>query len=188
MDENCVSHLKCGEFDVFVIYDYRNIEFDFSEINFEKYNKKYFIAWSMGGYVANLFANILNDFDKKIAINSTNQIIHNNFGIPEKIYNVTIKLFCEESKNKFISNIFQNIEKTFEIKRSISELKEELISIKNIKIENEINYDKVFISKKDIIVPTLNQLNFWENKTEIAFLDAPHYPFYLFENWGDILC
>ena len=187
MDETCVSHLICDDFDIFVLYDYRNCEFDFSLIDFQKYDEKYLIAWSMGGYIANLFEEIFNNFDKKITINSTNKIIDDDFGIPKRVYAVTVRLFSEESKDKFVLNMF-NTNRKYEINRNLIELKEELIAIQNVNFSNEIKYDEAIISKKDFVVPTKNQIKFWENKTKIRLLEASHYPFDIFSKWSEIIC
>ena len=62
MDENAIRHLECGNFDVLIIYDYRDI----SSFDFESYKEKYLIAWSMGVMVCNLFYDILNTVKKFI--------------------------------------------------------------------------------------------------------------------------
>ena len=129
------------------------------------------------------------NFDKKIAINGTTKMINNLFGIPEKIYKITIKLFSEESCDKFISNIFnEKIDKNIKITRTLEELKEELVSIQNIILKEEVVFDKAIISLADKIVPTKNQLAFWKNKSEIVKINAPHYPFKNFKSWDELLC
>jgi hypothetical protein len=51
--------LDCEDFDVLVLFDYRDINFNFNQFDFNKYDKKYLICWSMGVYVANLFKNMI---------------------------------------------------------------------------------------------------------------------------------
>jgi len=58
MNETPVSHLKNNDFDVLMIYDYRDFDFDFKQFDFEKYDRKYLVCWSMGVYAANLFKEI----------------------------------------------------------------------------------------------------------------------------------
>ncbi len=189
MDESAVNHLDYGDYDILTINDYREFNLNLAEFDFSKYEKKYLTGWSMGVYVSNLFYDILKDFDKKIAISGTNKIIDNNCGIPVKIYDYTIKYFNSESKEKFLKNIFLNEKKDVIINQTTKELQDELISIKNIKFDNSLKFDKAIVSKKDIIVPTKNQLNFWKNeKAEIIEIDAPHYVFNSFKSWQDIIC
>lgn len=179
MDENAVKHLECKNFDVLIIYDYRDI----SSFNFESYKEKYLIAWSMGVMVCNLFYDILNNFDKKIAIAGTSEMINDNYGIPEKIYNLTIRMFNEQSKDKFMENMgFSNIK----LSRSTEELKEELIALKSVNPNKIIAFDSAIVPLKDKIVPSKNQLNYWKNKAKT--LDLPHYIFSNFKSWQEILC
>ena len=191
MDDEIVTHLDSSGFDIITICDYRDFEFDYKscDCDFEKYSEKYLICWSMGVYVSNLFKKLFDNFDKKIAVAGTNRIIDNNFGILEKIYNVTIKYFSDESAKKFIDNIFLNENHSFKIKRSTSELKDELISLKNLEIEHELNYNKAIIPTKDIIVPFRNQINYWESMNIKSIqINAPHYVFGKFKSWQEIIC
>lgn len=187
MNESAVNHLNKEDFDILMINDYREINYDLLKIDFSKYEKKYLIAWSMGVYVSNLFADFLNTFDKKTALSGTNKIIDDNFGIPLKIYNYTIKHFSNESKDKFLKNIFLEEKKDITINKTTKELQDELISIKNLKIKDLTKFDKAIVAKKDIIVPYKNQFNFWNNKNiEIEEINAPHYVFNGFKSWGEL--
>ena len=191
MNETVVNHLKNDDFDILILFDYRDLNFNLSQFDFKKYDKKYLICWSMGVYVSNLFKKELNDFNKKIAINGTNKIIDNSFGIPEKIYKITVKLLNEDSFDKFIKNMFNNgkLNPNVTITRTLAELKEELISIQKIKISEELDFDCAIISSDDKIVPSKNQLNFWENKqTEIKKINSTHCPFEIYSSWIDLLC
>ena len=190
MNETPVKHLDCEDFDVLVLFDYRDINFNFNQFDFNKYDKKYLICWSMGVYVANLFKNILADFDEKIAINGTTSIIDDNFGIPEKIYKITVKLLNEDSCDKFIKNMFDNgkLNPNITITRTLQELKEELISIQKIELKETLTFDKAIVSDNDRIVPTKNQLNFWENKAKIEKINSTHCPFEIYSKWTELLC
>jgi len=184
-----IQHLKYDDFDILTISDYRDFNFNINQFDFSKYDEKYLICWSMGVYVCNLFYDILKDFNKKIAIAGTLKIIDNQFGIPEKIYNITIKFFSAESVAKFIKNMFDNLTvPEITITKSTDELKEELIAIKNLKIEKELNFNKAIIPINDVIIPSKNQLNYWLNKTEIVKVNTPHYPFHIYKTWQEIIC
>ena len=190
MNETPVKHLKYEGFDVLVLFDYRNFNLDLSQFNFKKYEKKYLICWSMGVYAANLFKDDLIDYDKKIAINGTNKIIDDNYGIPAKIYKVTVKFLNEDSCEKFIKNMFNKgkLNPNITITRTLRELKEELISIQNIQLKDELDFDCAIISDDDRIVPAQNQINFWTNKTEIRKIKSTHCPFEMFSSWSELLC
>lgn len=190
MNETPVKHLDCEGFDVLVLFDYRNVDFNLSQFDFSKYGEKYLICWSMGVYVASLFKKDLSDFNKKIAINGTTKIIDDNFGIPKKIYKVTVKLLNEDSCDKFIKNMFDNgkLNPNITITRSLEELKEELISIQNIELLDEMKFDCAYISSNDRIVPTKNQIAYWSDRAKIKEIDSTHCPFEKFKSWLELLC
>lgn len=189
MNETPVKHLICDNYDVLVLFDYRNIHFDLSQFDFSKYNEKNLICWSMGVYASCLFNKELENFDKKIAINGTTRIIDNNFGIPEKIYKITVKLLNEDSCDKFIKNMFDNgrLNPNITITRTLKELKEELISIQNFEIKKELNFDLAIISNNDKIIPTKNQIAFWENKSKLNLINSTHCPFENYKNWSELI-
>ncbi|MBR5303307.1 MAG: DUF452 family protein [Candidatus Gastranaerophilales bacterium] len=190
MNETPVKHLKCDDFDVLVLFDYRDLNFDLSQFDFSKYKEKYLICWSMGVYASCLYKKVLQNFDKKIAINGTTKIIDNNFGIPEKIYKITVKLLNEDSCDKFIKNMFDNgkLNPEITITRKLCELKEELISIQKIELQEELDFNLAIISSDDKIIPTKNQINFWQNKAKIKQIESTHCPFEKFESWMELLC
>lgn len=187
MSEKSISHLDCSNYDVLTFYDYRS--FEIPNIDFSKYEKKYLIAWSMGVYVSNFFYEIFKSFDKFIAINGTQIPINNTYGIPESIYDLTIKNFNELSCSKFLKKIAPSINLREICTRNTDELKSELISIKNLKVKNYYKYDEAYISLKDRIIPPINQKNFWELKN-IKYIesDNAHYIFDKFNSWSDLLC
>ena len=190
MNESPVEHLKNDDFDVLILFDYRNFKFDFNQFDFSKYDKKYLICWSMGVYAVNLFKNYFDNFDKKIAINGTTKMIDDNYGIPKRIYQITIKLFNKDSCDKFIKNMFKdgNINPNIKITKTLEELKEELISIQKIELNKELDFDLAIISDDDKIVPTKNQLNFWKNKAQIININSTHCPFEKYTSWMELLC
>ena len=190
MNETPVQHLNSEDFDILMLYDYRNVDFDLKQFDFDKYDEKYLICWSMGVYSANLFKNELKNFDKKIAINGTNKVIDDDFGIPKKIYKVTVKFLNADSLDKFIKNMFDGgkLNPNITITRTLEELKDELISIQNIELNDELKFDKAIISSNDRIIPTKNQLNFWQNKAEYKLINSTHCPFDTLNSWRDIIC
>jgi len=181
MDEKVIQHLKTEDIDVLDLFDYR--EFDFKKIDFHNYEKKYLICWSMGVYVSSLFYEIFKNFDKKIAIAGTTKIIDDDYGIKKKIYDLTIRKLNPEA---FLENMKCHIE----FSRSKEELKEELISIKNLKIEKEMEFDGAIIPLEDVIVPYKNQVNFWEKQKncEIIKINSAHFVFNCYNSWRELLC
>lgn len=190
MNNTSLNHLKTANFDILMINDYSDFDFDFSKFQFNNYDKKYLICWSMGVYVVNLFCSIFNNFDKKIAINGTQKMIDDDFGIPKKVFNLTLKFLNNDNMKKFISNMFDSEVDTdfLKLEKSIVDLKQELVSIQNLSFENLISFDKVLISSHDKIVPTINQKKFWQNKCDFELINSGHFPFFALDSWDKIIC
>ena len=187
MNETIVSHIDYNKNDVLMFCDYRNL--DVEVFDFSQYENKFLVAWSMGVYISNLFYDKLKDFNKKIALNGTFYPIDNNYGIIQKIYDLTVNNFNETSCEKFVQRMAIN--KDFVFDRTIQELKDELVSIKQyakIELQKTLQYNKVIISLQDKIIPTKNQTNFWKDKiVDIENIDCGHYPFGIFNNWNEII-
>lgn len=180
MDEKIVSHLDCEDYDVIVFYDYNNLDID---IDFSNYAEKYIIAWSMGVMTAILFD--FGEITSSTAICGTPFAIDDNYGIPERIYNLTIRGFSETSSQKFMERMF--IEKpeietfsnrTFDSK--LSELKQML----NYKPNESFQYTKAIVADSDKIIPTKNQLNYWQTP---VIINSGHCPFMLYSKWSELL-
>ncbi len=181
MDESVVSHLDFSNYDVLMFYNYNSIDTDFDYTVFNKYQKKILIAWSMGVMVATLFDI---NFDKKIAINGTLKPIDNRYGIPEKIYDLTVKNFSLESRNIFIYKMLNGINQMADINRELEEQKSELAALRKYSANPGFKYDKVLISNEDNIIPTKNQICFWGIEPN---LKSGHAPFLLFKKWEDMI-
>ena len=194
-DELPFEFLSCEDFDVLMVYDYSTINEDFEDFSF--YKEINLIAWSMGVFVAYLLKNKLPQFNKKLAINGTPLPVNDEFGIPIKPFLLTLRHAKTGLEGKFYQNIFDTNEE-FEIyrktpvKRTIenreTELKSLYDTIKNSEIVYDNFYDKALISSRDKIIPTKNQIRFWQNKAELEMLESGHFPYYNFKSWNEILC
>ena len=130
----------------------------------------------------------LKDFNKSIAINGTQKPVDDDYGIPQLVYNLTVENFNELSSAKFMKKITTEVDLKEYTSRQTEELKQELISIRDLKIEKYLNFNKAIISTKDRIMPYKNQLRFWTEKgVEIIELNAPHYIFNLYKNWDELI-
>ncbi len=206
--------LACEDFDVLMLYDYNftprplrerekfvNEHCEFTNLG-EGYKQYYLIAWSMGVFVAYQLRDILPEFTKKIAINGTPFPVDDEFGIPQKPFLLTLRHAKTGLEGKFYQNIFDKPEE-FEryqktpVERSIENRVEELnILYDRIKeILKQVQddkfptyYDKALVSRNDKIIPTKNQLNFWQNKVPVEILESGHFPYYNFKSWNEILC
>jgi len=187
MDENTVSSLCFGSYDVLAFCDYEN--FNIEPFDFSAYEKKYLTAWSMGVYVCNYFYEQFKNFDSYTAINGTQKPIDDVYGIPEKIYDLTVNNFNENSCKKFMSKISSAVNLEEYCSRSLEELKSELISIKNLKVQNYFVFNRAIISLSDRIIPVKNQINWWRSQ-EVPYeeINSSHYIFDSCKNWSDLIC
>ena len=194
-DENPFKFLACENFDVLMVYDYSTIDRDFRD--FSSYKEINLIAWSMGVFVAYVLKDKFPRFNKKLAINGTPFPVNDEFGIPTKPFLLTLRHVKTGLEGKFYQNIFDTKEE-FEkylkmpVKRTIenreTELKSLYARIKNTEINYGSFYDKAIISSRDKIIPTKNQVHFWQNNAEIKMLESGHFPYYNFKSWNEILC
>ena len=194
-DENPFKFLACENFDVLIVYDYSTIDENIEK--FTSYKEINLIAWSMGVFVAYLLKDKLPKFNKKIAINGTPFPVNDEFGILVKPFLLTLRHARTGLEGKFYQNIFDTKEEfekysTMSVNRSIENRETELKSLYDKIRSAEINYnkfyDKALISSRDKIIPTQNQINFWQNNAEIEMLESGHFPYYNFKSWNEILC
>ena len=182
MDELIISHLKRDNFDLLVLYDYNDLDIEFP--NLDNYEKKYIISWSMGVMISTLFYDCFGGIDKYIAINGTPKPIDDKYGIPEKIYKLTLRGFNETSCQKFMERMFDC---TLPINkfsnREFESQKTELANLMGIE-GKIISFDKVIVSNNDNIIPTKNQLNYWKNP---EIIESGHCPFFKYESWSEII-
>lgn len=206
--------LDCGEVDVLMFYDYSNLDFeshlDVANIN-ENYEQIALIAWSMGVFAAYELRDKLPEFTHKIAINGTPYPVHNDWGIPLKTFDLTLKHVQTGLGGRFYKNIFKTEEEfnrymLSPVLRTLENRADELRALDtHIKARTTIYrgfYDIAIISNTDKIIPSKNQEIFWseqvqchKNKsthhlsklTYIKTLESGHFPFYNYKSWDEIL-
>lgn len=181
MDESVVRHFDNDGFDVLMFYDYNTLEtdFDFSELSV--YSRKYLVAWSMGVMIATLFDA---DYDSKTAINGTLKPIDDEYGIPLRIYNLTINGFSPKGAERFLKSMYGEDCELPHINRDFENQKSELSALMNYEANQSFKYDRVIISSVDKIIPTKNQTAFWGMEPN---LEGGHAPFNRFTKWSELL-
>ncbi len=193
-DTTPFQYLKSYDYDVLMLYDYNDIELP---IQIPNYQESYLLAWSMGVFVAYLLKDNLPDFKKKLAINGTVLPVNDEYGIPLKPFLLTLKHAKTGLEKKFYENIFANkeeferYEKTpvqRDIDNRVSELNSLYKLIKSENIQYSKYFDKAIISSNDKIIPTKNQINFWQRYNEYTIVESGHFPYYNFESWNELLC
>lgn len=196
-DETPFKFLDCNGYDVLMVYDYNEIKHleIFQQIN--QYEKKILITWSMGVFAAYILKDLFKDFDYKIAINGTVTPVNNEFGIPIKMFELTLKHAEVGLAGKFYKNVFKTNEEfekyiKYPVQRSIenrvSELENLYELIKTTKINYTNFYDIAFVSEFDKIIPPQNQkASHNKNNVTVKCLPMGHFPFYQFNSWDEII-
>lgn len=185
--------LKCGNFDVLIIYDYNDLELP----QIPEYKEYFLISWSMGVYTSYILKDKLPKYTKKIAINGTPFPVNDEYGIPLKPFILTLRHAKTGLEGKFYQNIF-DLKEEYErytktpverpIDNRVSELNSLYSKIKLTEISYQNYFDTAIISNNDKIIPTKNQINFWKGKADIRTVESGHFLYYNFTSWNEILC
>ncbi len=192
-DAEPFKFLKTDGVDVVVVYDYRDLKFD---LDFSGYEKYHLVTWSMGVYIAPLLRDVLPEFNTAVALNGTTTPIDNEFGIPVRTFDLTLKYAEEGLKGKFYQNVFfdeEQVQKYWAnpVNRTIDDRVEELQALKSWIYDKPALadgfYKKAFVSDHDKIIPPKNQRNAWQKLgVPVTALADGHFPFYNFTSWKEI--
>lgn len=177
-------------YDAVCIYDYRDIdrymengveEFFFdNDIRPESYAKSCLIAWSFGVWAAEmLFKDI--EFDKAVAFNGTPFPVHDTYGIPPRVMDVTIRglarggmeAFNQKTYGEYYS-VYSDILCPDETEEYVAELKT-LSECSRKPYTPSIQWDKAVIGTEDKIFPVENMTCYWNGLAEL--LPLYHFPF-----------
>ena len=184
--------------DVLFVYDYNDMGIPDDLQNLSQYETKTLITWSMGVFAAYELRELFEDFNYKLVINGTVTPVDDEFGIPEKVFGLTLKHAVKGLEGKFYQNVFLTDEEyglyeAYPVRRSIEnrvcELEKLYDLIKNKKgQEYEKFYDFAIVSEFDKIIPSKNQIAS-HKKNNVPFITVPygHFLFYYFSSWDEII-
>lgn len=185
-------------YDILIVYDYNDLSLPKEFEDFSQYDNKTLITWSMGVFVAYELRDLFKDFNYKLVINGTVTPVDDEFGIPVKMFELTLKHAAKGLEGKFYQNVFLTDEEyglyeSYPVRRSIenrvSELENLYDLIKNKKgQEYEKFYDFAIVSDSDKIIPPKNQIASHKNNN-VPFITVPygHFLFYNFSSWDEII-
>ena len=193
-DSTPFEYLDCGKNDVLVLYDYADLELPFLLTELD-YKDVKLVAWSMGVWVAYKLRSQLPQTSWRVAINGTPFPVDDKLGIPQKMFDLTLKYAESGLRAKFYQNVFSNDELLARylqspVKRSIESRVLELVKLDAMIRETEFSYDGEFydcaiVGAHDKIIPPQNQKNCWQEKAIVRA--CGHFPFYDFKSWDEIL-
>lgn len=199
MDENPFINLVTDRYDLLMFYDYHNLDCDIQwHALWKKYDKVSLVGWSMGVWAAQkVFYGMARGFAKTLAINGTLCPIHDKYGIPEEIFDATLGNFGEVARMKFYRRMCREKSnlKTFlkvQPKRSLENQKDELSILQEIVdccSPEETIFKNILISDNDWVMPSANQLQFWQsaNIDSLLHIEGFHYLFNLYQSWEQLM-
>ncbi|KGN78549.1 hypothetical protein HQ35_10075 [Porphyromonas cangingivalis] len=193
-----VGHLSVPEgWDYLTCWDYTTLK-DGDLPDLSQYRKVIVVAWSMGVWAADKLAHLFPEDTYGVAINGTPLPMHNDYGIPDLIFQGTLDGLNDENRARFdrrmcggksLLALYQSFSA-----RSTDDLRDELLSVyeqvKGLDASTpSLAWRKAYVGTKDLIVPPDNQTNYWSRfGTEVRILDdIGHYPFTLFATWDEVL-
>ncbi len=196
MDEHPFKHLIAKKYDIVMINDYSELDYDLPIVELvNSYEECILLGWSMGVLAGQqLFADKKDIFQKLIALNGTLQPISDAYGIPVDTFQATFNNFNEATRLKFYKRMCKEklLLKKFlrtKPKRDLDDQREELAQLlkrKTIFLPEDSIYTEVIITLHDYIIPTENQKRFWNNMN-INLIEGSHFPFYSWESWDELV-
>jgi pimeloyl-[acyl-carrier protein] methyl ester esterase len=194
MDEKAIAHLRVDGSDLCMFNNYRSIEPLRDDIS--SYQNIVLVAWSLGVWAAEqTICQSHIRIHKSIAINGTSRPIHNQYGIPRHIFEMTLQGWNETNRVKFNRRMMGgtqslNDQERFLPHRSVEDQKDELQAIHSFqesKVPCSFQWDVALVGGSDLIFPALNQCNWWTGKTRIRETTYPHFPFAGMQHWDQLI-
>lgn len=166
--------------DVAVIYDYDNLNLDFSFL--DKYSTIWVFAWSLGVRIAAITLPA-NKITAAYAINGTLSPVDDEEGIPVEIYNGTAENLDARNLKKFRrrmaadADTFRRVFDSDFSEDEIVSLKKQLYLIGLLDVpNNELPWRRAYIGTDDKIFPPANMERCWNKiSVEIVKLPNAHY-------------
>lgn len=182
------NHIPKG-YDAVCIYDYRDIA-DYIEgnnyflqdndIRPENYAESYLFAWSFGVWASEIFFSDT-EFDKAVAINGTPFPVHDSYGIPPRIMDITISGLSNKGLELFDRKTYgehcgEYTEKHYPGTAGDYTAELEILNeYARMPYNPAIKWDKAIISINDKIFPVENMKCYWNGLAEL--LPLYHFPF-----------
>jgi len=196
-DAHPFGHMQGEDYNVLMFYDYKELHLSEDMLTIIKsYKQVHVVAWSFGVWVAQCVLTPLKpSLTSAIAVNGTGQPVSHQHGIPEPIALGTLSGLNGLKLRKFQRRMLNSIAswQQFEVikpQREIEEVKNELyLLLQHFKVQklSEDFYDCAVIGTDDLIMPVKNQLAYWTGRANVIEVQQPHFCFFEFNNWTDLI-
>ena len=181
MDSLLVEPLGSVSGDLMVCYDYTDL--DFNPAAAAEYDRLHVAGWSMGVWAASAVCGGLKP-DSAVAVNGTPWPVDDMLGIPEAVFEATLRTLSPLSLQKFRRRMCgsqQALElfMSHEPARGFEDLRSELAAIARAvqcaKVDASLWTDAV-VGAQDLIFPAANQLRAWQKAgVDAQTVQAAHY-------------
>lgn len=182
-DPQSVKNFTPKNWDILVLYDYRDIEFPIEALAvITEYEKFALVAHSFGVWVANHHYNKLPQLQNSVAVCGTPMPVNDKYGIPKRIFDLTVRSIKNEGIGKFTKKMGgeavpadvpfeEHYEALVNLGRAFDEHPASVNDLNNWKV--------AVICMKDEIIPVDNQVACWSESTAevVGFKNLPHFPF-----------
>lgn len=170
--------------DVFVFYDYRDMETCPGFPDLSSYENIYVVAWSMGVWAASYWLGKTGlRVRTSVALCGTESPIDDNYGISELFYKITLKGIRKMGPSKFYERMIEGNKDSEDFAGRLPERKdqaEELEALWNLctAVKPVFPWDKAVIAREDKIFPYESQKSWWMQRgVEVLEISGGHYPF-----------
>lgn len=190
LDYRPFSSLFNDKIGTLFIYNYSHTDFYDVEKIVVQYREIILAGYSFGVYMSGLFCSRLSDdaagkIRKYIVINGTYLPVDPLYGIPERIFNITLTGMEKKGVDGFYKNLFNNdaeYSRFLLYKPEARDFAGELRYLGEIsanRLVSRINPDIAIISKNDRIFSPENQKRYWSKAgVHMDTIEASHFPFY----------
>lgn len=196
MDAAPFRHLVGADHDILICFDYRDLQLTADlQHGLAGYDSVAVVAWSFGCAAAArlLVANLEAPISDTVAINGTMSPESDDCGIPARLLDATSRNLMSGGWARFVRRMCHDdaARRQFESQapqRSLQELVDELQALRQLTPPSGCRFKRALIGKNDRIIVPQNQQRGWERYgVPTVSLDAPHYPFHLWNSWEEVL-
>lgn len=191
MDATPFAHLSKPGYDIMALWDYTgytgsnpDVEFEQLRLSVAGYKEIVVVAWSFGVRIASDFLNHAGSLPvtRAIAVNGTEQHVHDTLGIPCAIAQGTLLNLSEASVRKFRRRMFSSASdfsafQQHSPRRGFDSLYNELATFMALPpAASPARWERAVIGGADAIFPPGNQKDAWREIPADVITDMPHYP------------
>ncbi len=182
-----LNNFRPAGWDILFIYNYKELSFPVEAVAaLTEYSRFSLIAHSFGVAVAHSFIGRLPKMEATIAVCGTLQPINDKYGIPHKIFDLTVKSIGREgfelfNKRMCGDNIKNFIPSSLLFSEQVDALKllGDTFKDSEASLEDKSLWSVAVICMKDEIIPVDSQVAFWGDSSAevVGFKTQSHFPF-----------